>query len=702
MNQALVPAINQRIADFDLTTYKDSNGRMYHDEYVIVNKSSSGTSILFQAGIRLKLKEGTTGAFICCVPGCDSYSNPIKLQKSSTGEATKHLNAKHNIKSAVTQSKLENRLFASNNTAAAKKAMAKYHNDPRRFYSLEYTKAMVIAELLPFSHADNPRQRLFRSLSMVQDFPKNLSGKRVKVCLIEIYAALKANIASVMEEAKEIYVGLPFIHLSMDLWKSLKSGEKYIGIKIYFSLHGQTRKFSLAIRLFDPNPAIRSSSQLSDILKSWTVSVLKEFGISEKMVIGSTSDSGTDVKRCLNVCFNINWEWCLAHMANCALVEASGTTKDPQKSKNKEFRKLNKMAKSVFGLFIKSPTAETELKVCLEAVNLNPEAKVLSWKHHRWCSFVRCLGRLLYMWPALVLYYSQRGTIFSLTERKRELIQCYSILIHVKEAIVICQSDGVSVLGYMAFLELISMAVSRNGLEIVDVFEMCGAHVGNPDSPTIVEHEDLDEVSRELREKLIESLYTRFYIRYSPTMSVTSGKCSYEFDTAALFYPPNNNGAMVEEYVRLVWEMTGQVASADRLKEHSSDILEFCWNKIRRLGIKHCKEIRQIEAENDVGESASVLMNQQQEKASPELSSSSSSSSLTSNGRLYVSTLALTKRFRLRMSANTTDATASVETSLLTPEQVVDAEIKKYKDQHFDFDDTNPDSALKWWQSQKD
>jgi len=309
------------------------------------------------------------------------------------------------------------------------------------------------------------------------------------------------------------------------------------------------------------------------------------------------------------------------------------------------------------------------------------------------------------MWPALVMYSSEKGIVFKLTERKRELIQCYSILVALKEAIVCCQSDGVSVNGYMAFLELISMAVSRNGLEIVDTFEMKGARVGNPASPTIVEHDKLLPVAKELQEKLIQSLYTCFYIRYSPCADVQSSNCSYEFDTAALFYPPNNNGAMAKEYVRSVWEMTnGEDSEESSLDAHCSEILERCWNRIRLLGEKHCKEVRRTEAENDVGESASVFMNKQTEEAASEAASelSASQSSSTSNGNLFVSNPGLTKRFRLRMSTNPTEATSLDETNRLTPKQAVNAEIKLYQDQKFDFEGCNPVLTLEWWENRKE
>jgi len=460
-------------------------------------------------------------------------------------------------------------------------------------------------------------------------------------------------------------------------------------------LFGVLKHYSLAVRLFGPNTNIRGQFQLSDILKKWVVSVLSEYSISEEMIVRATSDSGSDVKRCLKVCFlDLSWELCYPHMANCAMVEASGTTEDPQKSQNRLFRELNQAAKKVCGVFIKSDAAEYALGECLEECNLNPTAKVLSWKHHRWCSFIRCLGRLLYLWPALVRYFSRKQLAFTLIGKRDQLIQCYSILMHVKEAMVVCQADSVSVQGYMSFLELVAMALSKNPLEIVDTFDLGGGPVQNPAAPTTIPHESLSPVAKDLREKLILSMYKRYYCRYDPNerTEVESEKWSFHFDTVGLLYPPNNNGKLVAEYVRLVSEMMDRSHSQATIDDHVDAILELCWKRIRRLCIKYHTLKKELDAHEDIGESASMVSEQQ----------SQSSSSNDRDGSIRISiNYPPTKRLRLRLDnqqAEASEVVSPLESNHLTVDQVVDAEIRSYQSLKFDFSDVNPESILSWWQ----
>ena len=74
--------------------------------------------------------------------------------------------------------------------------------------------------------------------------------------------------------------------------------------------------------------------------------VLKEFSISMDMVFASTSDSGSDVKRCMSKLINKLWEWCIPHLANCALVESFGICRDPNNSINNECRNIIRLVKS--------------------------------------------------------------------------------------------------------------------------------------------------------------------------------------------------------------------------------------------------------------------------------------------------------------------------------------------------------------------
>ena len=93
--------------------------------------------------------------------------------------------------------------------------------------------------------------------------------------------------------------------------------------------------YNLAVRRFAPSTAERVEFQMSDILNSWAEGVLKEFGIDVlRDVLTSCSDSGSDVKRTLDVLMDVWWEWYISHLSHLALTDAFGTSIDPSKSKN--------------------------------------------------------------------------------------------------------------------------------------------------------------------------------------------------------------------------------------------------------------------------------------------------------------------------------------------------------------------------------
>jgi len=98
-------------------------------------------------------------------------------------------------------------------------------------------------------------------------------------------------------------------------------------------------------------------------LKTWVVAVLQEYDFDETMIMGSTAASRSAVKRSLDVCIRNNWEWCFLSLANCALIEGTGSSKDPQKSQNIEFQKLYRGAKKLCKLFSKSDSAKDLLQV---------------------------------------------------------------------------------------------------------------------------------------------------------------------------------------------------------------------------------------------------------------------------------------------------------------------------------------------------
>jgi len=270
----------------------------------------------------------------------------------------------------------------------------------------------------------------------------------VKGCIVDIYAAVKKKVTEDIAAASRIYIATPFVWMSADIWKSDTRGENYLGIKIYFMLNWRLQKYNISIRRYVPDSM--GGDQASNVLKKYIISTLLEMGITKSMIAGSTTDCGTDIKRCMAKMMNNYHEWCGAHLASRALIAGSGTCEDKQQSKNVSFRKLNTEAKNLCGKSMKSKNGEELLNENLKAKGMKA-AKVLAWQHQRCASFIRCLGRLLYLWPCLetTLRSLKTPAAFKLKNKKDELVECYSILKCVETSIKNSQKDGPSVYGYM-------------------------------------------------------------------------------------------------------------------------------------------------------------------------------------------------------------------------------------------------------------
>ena len=111
----------------------------------------------------------------------------------------------------------------------------------------------------------------------------------------------------------------------------------------------------LAIRIFRPADSL-DGTQPSNVPQLWCEAVLGEYKLRPVNVLSATSDSGYDVNRSRDKLLPSQWDWCLSHMCNRALVEAFGTTMDPHKSKNKGFLDLLKAVKRIIEHIHKSHT----------------------------------------------------------------------------------------------------------------------------------------------------------------------------------------------------------------------------------------------------------------------------------------------------------------------------------------------------------
>ena len=85
----------------------------------------------------------------------------------------------------------------------------------------------------------------------------------------------------------------------------------------------QLKSRLLTVRQFNPSVDVLRSERMSEILRVYLSDVLEEFRIPHNSIFSSTTDAGSHVRRLAEKIMPSSWEWCIAHMLNCALVEAS-------------------------------------------------------------------------------------------------------------------------------------------------------------------------------------------------------------------------------------------------------------------------------------------------------------------------------------------------------------------------------------------
>ena len=133
---------------------------------------------------------------------------------------------------------------------------------------------------------------------------------------------------------------MPFVNFYLDLYQDPIQNKKYIGVHISMT-HPKTCvtvSYMLAARAYSPSFAERNEEEASWLIYDWELVIFDDFGIKEDYLLAASEDSGSDVKRAMDIHFetNILREWCISHLINRALVDAFGTCEGKNNSKNPE------------------------------------------------------------------------------------------------------------------------------------------------------------------------------------------------------------------------------------------------------------------------------------------------------------------------------------------------------------------------------
>jgi hypothetical protein len=180
---------------------------------------------------------------------------------------------------------------------------------------------------VPYNFAEDPSLHNF-SCSLN---PKHhqLSKATIQDMHVELYAFAKANIMKEIDELKELFGGLPWGHLTTDMWTCKHSKKSYssLAIRTVDPRTGEMKVIKLGVLLFTgrhTNKRITKHIRLR----------LHEFGLHLSTdIASSTTDSGANIRKaCLawETKLGIDWTPCILHGLHNSVKAAMGLCDEKQ------------------------------------------------------------------------------------------------------------------------------------------------------------------------------------------------------------------------------------------------------------------------------------------------------------------------------------------------------------------------------------
>jgi len=306
----------------------------------------------------------------------------------------------------------------------------------------------------------------------------------------------------------------------LDLIQNAVQNKKLIGLRVSYAYGTSLRSWNLACRGYNPTADQVAGDRALDLLVDWMKMILKEFQIeAEDDVLTSCTDSGSDVKRALEVVFPTIREWCVSHLLHLALADAFGSHVDPKKTKNSEVRELMNSCRKVIETVNKSKL----LKIKVDNKMLDEFGTICKLRNsptHRWSAMEDVLMRLLKYWNVLAFAFNECRSEFAVKNDKKVLIELRSIIHPVRHIQIVAQKTKELVV-FQVYLLLMHLYFGQlnplNSLEIYDAsltIDLNGERVMDEGNhldrlvPTAkLAPNELDPRTRRVREKLYEAIF---------------------------------------------------------------------------------------------------------------------------------------------------------------------------------------------------
>lgn len=563
-----------------------------HQNFKRVDANGS-KSIVFQYGVKLvqfegeKLNRRVKGRWYCLLEPCFSSKKNLSLDHSSTSNVAQHLERVHSILSTRTQKLIDNQKLSRTKKSIGVRMSKSF---PERYY---YLVAALHAALNGVSFRSICGDDFARFFVAIEDFPK-LYEKKLKNFLLDIYMYVMNECRQKLQSMKKKYK-VPFLHLSADIYTSTILQVKFLGLRAaYIDLDNLSFKsFNLGVKVFEPSTMERSKkSHLSDVMFEWVKEIFSSFNISEDDIMSTTSDSGSDIKRLMSKCLGKPSEWCLAHLLNCALVDAFGVSQSIKNCKNLEARAISTSLRRVIEHVNKSPKARTIIREHQKALG-GKEERLANFINQRWASAYIVYEKFLRNYKILYDYVGYENTKFNWPPelKKRVVQEFYSILKVIWDIIRKSQNDNICALDVLS--ELYAFYVTNlqpnKGIRIFEVSS-------TEEETEFREFEDLDKITQTVVLKLKSAIDQRFFYRYHPSKAYTRKltsqeegaksdfKFSYAFEAGHLLVPMWRNGNILNNLVRMV---SDDSCTEESIVLHYKRIINRAWVTLTEVVVEN-------------------------------------------------------------------------------------------------------------------
>jgi len=404
----------------------------------VLPPSASETSIIYKWGVRVKyVEEGQPFTVWICLADdtCrQSGESVFALSHGRTSKATKHLASVHGVVSTKSSVQLGEKRKRKDELEHLRSS-ALYKTNPRRFNLLIET-LRIVNNNLPFVHGKYRESRIIEALLVKDDIQATVNARNVTRAIIELYSSSRNEVTNFLASNRMRRFG-NFVVMT-DFWTSPASHKKYMAVRVYLvDANWELHSVLLGVRRFSPSYGDRSTGIRSPF-KAWMLQVLSDFGLTPRDFFGATSDGGSDVKYLLESNLNLNWEWCIAHMAHAATKEACGMNGHIDTSRNPAMTELLKrMKRTIFDVQTIEKTGDLFAALCKTQTDTDTQ-KLLGYAPNRFLSVTGSIRRILEKWEALVAWYDERKRlaarqrcvppVFPLAKDKLELEQLLSLL----------------------------------------------------------------------------------------------------------------------------------------------------------------------------------------------------------------------------------------------------------------------------------